>query len=282
MIEVRVADGTFVPVLLDATTHAHRLHLAVAHDDQTRVVVALYQEGVPVARLEMTNLPPRPSADTSLHLTASIDRNEALNVALYDRISGRELSQSVDLTSHPELDGLALDVDTDGDNETIIGEDAVWLRNTSRPPRRRGLVVILFIAALALAILAGWAIWRGLATRPDADAGPAAESPEAEAPIAEAPAPQTETPAPPTEAEAPPAAAPPPAEERESAADPPPPPDAPPSVLIPYLIRRGDTLWDISEAVYGTPWRYPEIARENAIRNPDLIYADSRIELPQP
>jgi hypothetical protein len=49
---------------------------------------------------------------------------------------------------------------------------------------------------------------------------------------------------------------------------------------VPYTIRWGDTLWDISGAFYRNPWLYPRIARFNAIRNPDFIIAGRTIRIP--
>ncbi|MDR2483529.1 MAG: Hsp70 family protein [Treponema sp.] len=49
---------------------------------------------------------------------------------------------------------------------------------------------------------------------------------------------------------------------------------------VPYQIRWGDTLWDISEAFYRNPWLYPRIARFNRIGNPDLIIAGRTIRVP--
>jgi nucleoid-associated protein YgaU len=49
---------------------------------------------------------------------------------------------------------------------------------------------------------------------------------------------------------------------------------------VPYRIRWGDTLWDISEAFYRNPWLYPRIARFNRIRNPDLIISGTVIRIP--
>jgi nucleoid-associated protein YgaU len=57
-----------------------------------------------------------------------------------------------------------------------------------------------------------------------------------------------------------------------------------PSVIpregVPYRVRYGDTLWDIAEAFYRNPWLYPQIARFNNIRNPDLIIAGTTIRVP--
>jgi hypothetical protein len=49
---------------------------------------------------------------------------------------------------------------------------------------------------------------------------------------------------------------------------------------VPYKIRWGDTLWDISEAFYRNPWLYPRIARFNNIRNPNLIISGTTIRIP--
>ena len=46
-----------------------------------------------------------------------------------------------------------------------------------------------------------------------------------------------------------------------------------------YVIKKGDTLWDISERFTGNPFNYPRIAGENKVTNPDLIFPGQRIRL---
>ena len=48
-----------------------------------------------------------------------------------------------------------------------------------------------------------------------------------------------------------------------------------------YKIRWGDTLWEISSSFYDNPWLYDQIAEENKIRNPDVIYAENSIFIPK-
>jgi nucleoid-associated protein YgaU len=48
-----------------------------------------------------------------------------------------------------------------------------------------------------------------------------------------------------------------------------------------YEIKWGDTLWDISATYYRNPWLYPKIARENSITNPDLIFAGTKLFIPE-
>ena len=48
-----------------------------------------------------------------------------------------------------------------------------------------------------------------------------------------------------------------------------------------YVVKRGDTLWDISSLFLRSPWRWPELWGMNLeqIRNPHLIYPGQTLEL---
>jgi nucleoid-associated protein YgaU len=48
-----------------------------------------------------------------------------------------------------------------------------------------------------------------------------------------------------------------------------------------YKIIEGDTLWDISLKEYETNYRWPDIATTNKLPNPDLIYPDVILQMPQ-
>ncbi|OHE57687.1 MAG: hypothetical protein A2Z47_02595 [Thermodesulfovibrio sp. RBG_19FT_COMBO_42_12] len=48
-----------------------------------------------------------------------------------------------------------------------------------------------------------------------------------------------------------------------------------------YIIKKGDTLWDISRGELKDPFLWPKIWKENPeIKNPDLIYPDQKIKIP--
>ena len=47
-----------------------------------------------------------------------------------------------------------------------------------------------------------------------------------------------------------------------------------------YTIQRGDTLWDLSERFFDSPWQWPDLWQENSqVSNPHLIYPGERIRL---
>ena len=47
-----------------------------------------------------------------------------------------------------------------------------------------------------------------------------------------------------------------------------------------YTLRWGDTLWDLSETYYRTPWLYTKIAEHNKLTNPDWVMSGTTIEIP--
>ena len=49
--------------------------------------------------------------------------------------------------------------------------------------------------------------------------------------------------------------------------------------VITHVVVRGDTLWDIAETYVKNPFRYPELAKLNKIKNPDLIYPDEVVRI---
>ncbi|ATX83084.1 LysM domain-containing protein [Mariprofundus ferrinatatus] len=54
--------------------------------------------------------------------------------------------------------------------------------------------------------------------------------------------------------------------------------DLKPNVPQPYIVKKGDTLWDIADHFFKDPWKWLKIWERNLyITNPDLIYPGSEI-----
>ncbi len=49
-----------------------------------------------------------------------------------------------------------------------------------------------------------------------------------------------------------------------------------------YTVKKGDTLSEISERFYNKWVLYPQIARDNGITNPNLIFPDQKLKLRRP
>ncbi len=49
-----------------------------------------------------------------------------------------------------------------------------------------------------------------------------------------------------------------------------------------YTVQRGDCLWNIANAQYSDPYKWPQIyqANQSAISNPDLIYPNQILDIP--
>ena len=83
------------------------------------------------------------------------------------------------------------------------------------------------------------------------------------------------TPAQPVMTEAPPALSEEPADEFASAAEP-----APVRSGTKYKVKKGDSLWSIAQARYGSGAKWKNIAAANPGMNPDKIQAGQTINLP--
>lgn len=49
--------------------------------------------------------------------------------------------------------------------------------------------------------------------------------------------------------------------------------------VIEHVVKEGDTLWDLAEQYIQDPFRYPELARQSQIPNPDLIYPGQTVRI---
>lgn len=48
-----------------------------------------------------------------------------------------------------------------------------------------------------------------------------------------------------------------------------------------YVVQKNDSLWKIAEKIYKDGYKWTEIAKENGIKNPSLIYSGQKLKLPK-
>ena len=308
-IGIRIANGTYFPILHEDELVRKKVVLSPVKDSQKDVKIDLYRgegEGmhnpVYVASLILNNIEQDGGKQVEITLLAGINNERILDAEAHEPLSDNRqflsisldsIEQDADLYEMPEdqysdepfltaaIDDQDLsspedEVRADDDaasedglpGESSSEEEAEYLYRSDRGKNRKTLllkaaVIILSIIFIILASLLAYTLLMkpALAERVDETVPAVAET---------VPKPEPPPPPPPVTAPDPEPVPPPPvAEEPEPVEETaPPPPEA-----IRYRIRWGDTLWDISKAYYRTPWLYNKIARDNNIKNPDLIYA---------
>jgi len=48
-----------------------------------------------------------------------------------------------------------------------------------------------------------------------------------------------------------------------------------------YTVKAGDNLWRIAEEIYGSGYNWVDIAKENYLKNPNLVYAGQELKIPK-
>ena len=96
-IGIKLADGTFYPVLEEGTPKQRMLDLTTAKDNQTKVQIDLYrsengtmEDAEYVDTLEVTKLNPHPNGEPELHLSVGLDEENNLTAEVVDPETGKK------------------------------------------------------------------------------------------------------------------------------------------------------------------------------------------------
>ena len=105
-IGIKLADGSFYPILEEGTAKTYQLDLTTVKDGQTKVQIDLYrsesgsmEDAQYVDTLEVSNLVPHPNGEADLHLSVSLNENNELDAKVIDEETGRQSVTSVTLVS---------------------------------------------------------------------------------------------------------------------------------------------------------------------------------------
>jgi LysM repeat protein len=317
-IGIKVANGEFYSIIDEDSNVKKRLVLTTVHDGQKSVQIDLYKsvtktmaDALYIGSLVIDNLQSRPRGEPSIEMVISSNANGGISADAVDLDNSGSEHQRLSISLSSMADDLKLGDIPDFELETQeppqgLFEKASAIRDESE--KRSFPWVPVIIAAILVLLLAGAGVYyflfygKGgaldlsyLFRRPvpaaSAVPGPVPPvpppSPPPAQPVPTPPPPAAAVPAPPPPVQvitAPPAPVSPPAAVTRRTRQPPvasyKTPQTIPREGVPYRIRWGDTLWDISEAFYRNPWQYPRIARFNNNRNPDLIISGTTIRIP--
>lgn len=302
-IGIKLADGSFYPVLSEGDQVRKKLVLTTARDNQETVQIDLFrgegefaEETDYIGTLMIENIQPAAMKEPEVEVVLGVDERGNLEATASDALTGESQSLSVSLQSlsqgpadYPEFELEREGAERDEFEESLLTGETYPISGVDRrkehlgKKRRSPLLLIGFvilslilIAAIAFvvfkavggtpipALFAGKQESQPVEQAQEAEGAPAEKAPVTE-PAAEQPVERATTISEAEEGEQIPASG-----EGQAGAG-----------GLWYEIKWGDTLWDISATFYRNPWLYPKIAKENSITNPDLIFAGTRLFIPE-
>src|SRR5574344_2678590 len=105
-IGIKLADGSFYPILEEGTPKKRILDLTTVKDNQTTVQIDLYrsdtgsmEDAEYVDTLQVTKLNPHPNGEPDLHLSVGLDENNELSAEVVDSETGKKSETQVQLVS---------------------------------------------------------------------------------------------------------------------------------------------------------------------------------------
>ncbi len=115
-IGIKLADGSFYPVLEDNTPSEKQLELTTAHNNQTKVMVDLYRSATCsmddaeyVDSLQIENLVARPNGEADIKFNVSLDEDNQLQAKIVDSETGNESNTTITLVSRTLEERLITD-----------------------------------------------------------------------------------------------------------------------------------------------------------------------------
>lgn len=275
MIGIKTADGKFFPILQENEKTKKRVILTTVRDDQPRVHIDLYrgngeqmEAAEHVGRLQIEHVPLSKQGEPAIELLLGMDPDgnliskakiESPNVQTEEQSLILRLDESPlpaeefkarDLTEKEAA--VSEDISANGSKELYFNS---YITEESEKQKRRNYLLILagVVAGIAILILGYVLFFRSPSPKPSVVTPSTSEQ-------------TTPIPAP---------AIPKPEQKPET-----PQVQKPASVGVWYSTVKGDNLWNLARSFYRNPWLYKKIAEENGIPNPDLIFQDVRLYIP--
>jgi LysM repeat protein len=315
-IGIKIANGEFYSIIEENSSVKKRLILTTVHDKQQSVQIDLYRsvtrtmaDAQYIGSLVVEDIDPKPRGEPSIEMVIASDENGDITADAIDldtSAGGEHHILNVSLKSLDETgrdeDIPDFELEQNEEPPSSLYQHAEVIREEEERKQFPWLILIGAGAFIIIVLLALWFFFlRGKGKTPvAADLPQTEQSVPAVQPGRSAEPVQPSEPAQPAQSQPPvkqqpaaplpvieaPKSAPPARPQTAARTRPPAPvlsykvPATIPKGGVPYKIRWGDTLWDISQAFYRNPWLYPRIARFNNIRNPNLIISGTTIRIP--
>ena len=117
-IGIKLADGSFYPIMEEGSAQKKTLELTTANDNQTCVMVDLYrsktcsmEDAEYVDSLQIENLVARPNGEADIKFTVSLDEDNQLSAKIVDCETGNESNTTITLVSRTLEERLVTIVD---------------------------------------------------------------------------------------------------------------------------------------------------------------------------
>ena len=115
-IGIKLADGSFYPVLQEGNASEKKLDLTTAHNNQTKVMVDLYRsanctmdDAEYVDSLQIENLIAHPNGEPDISFSVSLDENNELSAKIVDTETGNQSNTTITLVSRTQEERLITD-----------------------------------------------------------------------------------------------------------------------------------------------------------------------------
>ena len=144
-IGIKLADGTFYPILEEGQPKKRLLELTTVEDNQTTVMVDLYRsetgtmaDAEYVDTLQISGLVPHPEGEPALNLMIQLDDNNVLSAEVTDVESGASSNTTVKLVNRPAEERAAtpdflLSEITDADSKNTSIPDEMGFADEAFP-----------------------------------------------------------------------------------------------------------------------------------------------------
>jgi len=137
-IGIKLADGSFYPVLEEGKPTEKTLDLTTAHNNQTKIMVDLYrsanctmEDAEYVDSLQIDNLIEHPNGEPDISFQVSIDENNELSAKIIDTETGNQSDTTITLVSRTIQERLVTDEYNISDT---IEAEALGTENSEEAP----------------------------------------------------------------------------------------------------------------------------------------------------